>query len=189
MYWEQVLNLRNDISQLTSVIVSVSFCGLDEMEFYQCDLLLTSADINRCNFRRQLGTSLLKDNCIIYVEVSKLTVRGETRLLGLLRDLKRLFSKRVLLVLFSSNLVPRNVGDLSQLSLDFKSYMRTPSKGYSTISVTDIAESVKRRKLFQDRCSAKVNDNIPDTLQLQHKHDENMNYICLLYTSPSPRDS
>ena len=54
--------------------------------------------------------------------------------------------------------------------------MRTPSKGYRT-SVTDIAESVKRRKLFQDGFSAKVNDNIPDTLQLQHEHEENMNYI------------
>lgn len=74
--------------------------------FYNCDLLLSSRDLNACNFSLNLSRCLLLKKSTIYVELSNLSVRGSQRLVSLLRDMKKFLDNRVLIILTYSGSQP-----------------------------------------------------------------------------------
>ena len=107
----------------------VSLCGqVDGVHMYKSDLFLTSEDMNMNYFHKKLCNCMIKDRTVIYIDVSNLTIRGSERLLGMLRDAKKLFDSRIKIILItggeSRNCLPKQMSDYVDLSLDLISHKK-----------------------------------------------------------------
>ena len=102
-FWTEIIKHQESAALEGCLIVMVRIPdndpSLDTM--YKCDLLISSRDLNECNFRKLLGNCLLSHSSNVYIEVSDLTLRGSERLMALLRDFQSLFDNRIVVVLVS----------------------------------------------------------------------------------------
>ena len=97
-YSEMNSYFETDISD--SVII-VSISNIKFSEVYECDLMLTSRDLNYANFSLQLANCLTLPSSTIFIECSNLKKRGLMRLMEFLKRLKALFDNRVRVTLTS----------------------------------------------------------------------------------------
>ena len=125
-YWQQILAVQKGSSQRSCVIASMTLRG--SLEFYACDLLVSSENLNNGNFRKQFGNCLLQDSCVIYFEVTNITLLGQSRLISLLEGCKELFDSRVILVMYSESSMPRTLANFSQVTLELITNNHNPSK-------------------------------------------------------------
>ena len=119
-YWQRILTVQKCSSQMSCVIATMTLRG--SLEFYACDLLVSSENLTNGNFRKQFGNCLLKESCVIYFEVTNITPRGQSRLISLLEGCKELFDKRVVLVIYSETSMPRIIADFSQVTIELSKY-------------------------------------------------------------------
>ena len=116
-FWQSVINADSESTTGRCLVMSLSG---ENSEYYQCDLLLSSEDLNSCYFHKNLGKSLVKESTVIYVEVDKLTIRGSERLLVMLRDLKKLFDNRVkVLIINSSKTLSEEISKLIDIDISW----------------------------------------------------------------------
>ena len=101
-------------ARLLECAVIVSFTNVRLRVYNKGDLLLSSRDLNSCDFALQLGTCLAQNSSTIYFECDNLNRRGLNRLLEILKDMKRYFDNRVCVILLSEKSLSFELEKLSE---------------------------------------------------------------------------
>ena len=159
-YWSDILFVKSSSDREGCVIVSICDHHLS-LNLYKCDLLITSEDLNQCNFHKQLGTCLLKDDCTIYIEISKLSIRGSERLVSILKNFRQLFDSRITVILSSVDSdLPRELSRLTELSLNSAGLNMTENK------------KPKLCYTSADKVKSAVNNKVTLSERLKVKHKE-----------------
>ena len=123
-FWKEI---SNELHSGRKECFVVSF-GNNKNVFYDCDLLISSTDLNSCDFSLQFSKCLLMDKSTIYIDVSDISIRGKQRLMGLLRDMKKFFDQRVLIILSQKNSseLPSSLADYVELYFDVSTEISSP---------------------------------------------------------------
>ena len=117
LFWQSVIHADSESTTGRCLVMSLSG---QNSEYYQCDLLLSSEDLNSCYFHKNLAKSLVKESTVIYVEVDNLSIRGSERLLVMLRGLKKLFDSRVkVLIMNSSKTLSKEISNLVDIDISW----------------------------------------------------------------------
>jgi myosin heavy subunit len=155
-YWSDILYVKSSSDREGCVIVSICDHHLS-INLYKCDLLITSEDLNQCNFHKQLGTCLLKDDCTIYIEISKLSIRGSERLVSILKNFRQLFDSRITVILSSVDDLPRELSRLTELSLN--------------AACLNMTENKKPKLCYTsaDKVKSAVNNKLGESSKVKHK--------------------
>ena len=111
-YYKELEKLLKKRTEKCAVIVSVI---KDKFRsYYKSDLILSSNDLNVCDFSLLLGTCLAEQYSNIYIEVDDLTSRGLKRLVGMVKEVKNIFNSNVCVFLISTGCSLNS--ELAQLS-------------------------------------------------------------------------
>ena len=124
-----------------------------------CDLFLSSRDINRCNFSKQLAECLTLENSKIHVECSELNNRGLNRLHNLLNKLKELFDHRVIVILTSISFMPECLGNISDKELNDRGNGQKKAKIDHEIRMSEKSKLFVGRNDIQDNVSSNVTND------------------------------
>ena len=133
-YWGDIDKALEVSGRESCLVASLEYHA--NIDYYDCDLMISSQDVNSCNFVKRLGQCLLLKKCTIYFEVSELSIRGKERLLNLVRDLKKFLDSRVLVILaFKNRSVDVHLTKLAELNLS------SDYRQYDTISTSESKKS------------------------------------------------
>ena len=101
LYFSEFEKFLEGRSKECAVIVSVEKEKF--RSYFKSDLVLSSKDINECDFSFLLGTCLAEKSSNIYIECDDLNRRGLQRLLAILKDITSYFDRRVCIFLVTGS--------------------------------------------------------------------------------------
>ena len=167
-FWKDIVNY-SDIHTGGCLTVSISGQINIAASDYKCDLLLSSDDLNSCYFHRKLARCMINERFVMYIEVTKLTIRGSERLLGMLKDCRKLFDSRCWIILLTGkNTLSQDITKLVDLSLseDMTESLAPSSKKFKNNNY-EISSKTDELKTMNEKLNASKNDVVRFQVQLQ----------------------
>ena len=179
-FWKHIVNAA-ECHTGGSLIISISVENCSD--HYKSDLLLSSDDLNSCNFHKKLAKCLVKETSVVYIEVNKTTIRGSARLLSILKDVKQLFDSRIWVVLITGEKpLSDDVSKLVDFSLSDKfleSSLPPPSKKRKVNDNDVEPKQFLSIDKLQERLEASENDRQLLKISLEEKNNTEFNLVCI----------
>jgi peptidoglycan hydrolase CwlO-like protein len=125
--------------RLSECAVIVSITKNKFRAYHRSDLVLSSTDLNSCDFCLLLGNCLAKDSSNVYIECDNLNRRGKNRLLAILKDMKLYFDNRVCIILISVTRMPSELQELSEIELCLSEPVKKKLKAGDIVNVEECA--------------------------------------------------
>ena len=165
VYYSDLETFLESRTQEFAVIVSVTKDRF--RSYYKGDLVLSSRDLNSCDFSLVLGTCLAEKSFNLYIECDNLSRRGKNRLLEILTEIKHCFDKRVCVILVSGSGLTSNpeIEQMSECEIGQSEPVNKKLKSGDEVFSAPFCPTIKESKKNEDEQSQISKEDLNEKIE------------------------